>query len=683
MKKDYSKQKCFITLAFLLITTVVLLGRLFYLEYIDRSFLLHKSEEQRAYAIPLYAQRGEITDKNGRMLAISVPAFNIYADTRFVVNKEKTAAVISGYFKTDYNDILKKLGNKYYCVLVENVDKKTLDDFLKIKPIGISYYKTDKRVYPENMLLGKEIGFIGSDRKGMDGIELFLDKYLKGLDGKDSSEKDKYGNSIENNINKIKQEVDGYDVSLTIDENIQYQVEKYLKQGVEDSKAKRGIAILINPQNGSVYSIADYPNYNPNDYKNVPTDDYFIPSVSMAYEPGSTFKPVTVSIAEDLGLINDAADRFTDNNSFTVDGHIIHAWNHEGFGSQTVVQVLQNSSNAGAAQIGLRIPVEDYKKYLKAFGFGTKTGIEIAGEGNSILQPDDEFKKNIVRANTAMGQGIAITPIQLAKAECIVVNGGKSINPHIVDKITDKNGVAIRNGQRQEQEQVIKKETSLKVAHMLQQVVENGTGRAVKIDGYEIGGKTGTAEKAENGIYSTKHVVSFMGFCPVENPQVLCLVVLDEPENFSASGGTNAAPVVKNIFQYSLPYLGIKSSIKTDKSTKIDILSYLYKTKDFVKKYPPKIPYVFKGEGNIITDQQYVSENGNTSVEFILSNMIKDNYIEMPDLTGLSYKELQSLLKDKFKCITVNGDASKEVKMQSISPGEKVSIDKKIVIWMY
>lgn len=662
---------------------IAIQGKVLYLQTVQKSFLTEKALKQRAYNIPLKSHRGNVTDRNGKLLALSIPVYDIYSDSRYIENKNQAAKAIADYFKLNQKDVLDKINKNYYSVLVKNVDEKTLNNFKKIKPKGISYYRTDSRYYPNDTVLGKELGAVGDDNNALSGIELGLNRYLKGIDGVDLSEKDRYGNSIDMDNKNVQKPVDGKDVSLTIDYNIQYQAEKFLKDAVDKNGAKKGTSIVMNPSDGSILAIADYPQINPNNFKDYKTDDFAIPSIAMSYEPGSTFKPITVSIAETLHLINDKGDRFVDNNNFNVDGFTIHAWNHKGFGAQTAEEVLMNSSNAGAAQIGLRVPSNTFRQYLCNLGLDKKTQVDISGEGNPIFPNKSEFEKRITRATVSFGQGISVTPVQLISAECAVVNGGHTVTPHIVSATKDANSDKFVPYKLPEQKQVISKDASDKVKWMLKSVVDRGTAKPAQISGYNVGGKTGTAQIAENGKYITgRNIVSFLGFAPVENPQIICLTVLDSPKDSDqVGGGTMAGPVVKNIFQYSLPYLGIKPNyIKSQPM--FEAQNYINKTREYIQNNPPSYQYEFKGTGDLIVDQQYDSSGGNLKVVFTTEELFKKGYLTMPDLIGCDYNTVCKIFKNNISSIVFNGDKTKKVNVQDTPPGTKIQTNDKIVLWM-
>lgn len=694
-------------LSVIMSVAVLILGRVFYLQTFDRGFLVEKSTKQRSLPIPIQANRGVIKSSDGNILATSVPVFVVYSDSRYIKDEDKAqvAKTIADFFNLDSEDVLKTMNKGYYAELVKGVSKTQIDEFVKIKPKGINYYKTSSRVYPNNEIFGNVLGFIGKDNNGLAGIESSLDKYLKGTDGSNNSQKDKHGNQIEYDSKDILPSINGKDVTLTIDYNLQYQMYKSLKNQVDNLQARKGIAISINPNNGNILGIAEYPSYDPNNYKDASQELYKSSAVSMAYEPGSTFKPITVAIAESLNLIDDKNDRFLDDNAFYVDGFTIHSWNHKGFGYQTVTEVLENSSNAGAARIGLKIPTDTFQLYLDKLGFGHKTGIEISGEGNSIMQSNARFQSKIARATTSFGQGIAVTPIQLINAWCPIVNGGYKIQPHMLKNVIDENGTVTYSDDdlNKQGEQIFPTTASDSVKKMLQSVVDNGTGKVVRIPGYSVGGKTGTAQIAENGVYvKGRNIVSFVGFAPVENPQILTLVIIDSPQDSnSVGGGTMCGPVAKDILEYALQEYGIKPTITKDTSNKdkdkdkddskkedeptelnVNTEDYRKRPKSYVDTHKPSIPYEFKGEGDIITDQNYVSENGNTKIVFNLDTMVKDDYIIMPNLIGMSADEFISLFGDYSNNIVINGTKNQPITMQDISSGQHIdSKNQKITLW--
>lgn len=685
----------FIISAFLCLA-LLCMGKVLYLQTVKKDFLLTRAEKQRANPVPIDAIRGDIKTSDGSILATSVPTYNIYSDTRYIKDVEEAAKIVADFFELDYQETLDKINSRYYVELVKEATKAQIDEFKNIKPKGIGYYETTTRVYPNNGVLGNILGFVGNEGKGLAGLELSLNDYLAGTDGVNNSERDKNGNTISYNQKDIIEPIDGSDVKLTINYDIQYEMQKEIKKAVEEHGAKSGLAITMNPKDGSILGIAEYPTLDPNNYKDFDQSLYKSLALSMTYEPGSTFKPITVAIADALGVVDIENDVFHDDGSYYIGKHRIGNWGKKAFGAQTAREILMNSSNVGTVQIAMKIPSEDFNAYLKKFGFGTKTGIELSGEQNSIMFSNEQLKSNLNKATNSFGQGIAVTPLQLMKAWSIIINGGHSVNPHILKEVSDINDNLVYSSidKTSELEQILPPTTSAKVNKMLQAVVDEGTGKKARIPGYSVGGKTGTAQTVENGRYSPdKYKVSFIGFAPVEDPQVLTLVLLDSPGG-NPSGGSQCGPTAGKIMEYSLNKLGVKPNFNENTASgtenddddllgsEISIDNYQYRLKSYILKNPPSIPYEFEGDGDIIIKQHYVSENDNVRVVFTTDNVIKEDYILMPNLKGMVPSDFMPIFSNISDKLIINGELQETVSVQENKAGTHVDImSDKIILW--
>lgn len=701
MEKKYN----FLISMFICIS-VLCLGKVLYLQTIKRNFLLTKAERQRAKPVTIDAKRGSIKSSDGSVLATSATTYNVYSDSRYIKDLDAAVKVVSDFFELDESEVKRKINKNYYVELVKGVKKEQIDEFAKIRPRGINFYETTTRIYNNNMLLGRVLGFTGNENNGLAGLELSLNDYLRGVDGIDNSERDKNGNTINYNQKFIEEPIDGDDATLTINYDIQYQMEKSIKAAVEEHKAKSGLAISMNPKDGSILGIAEYPTLDPNKYKDYEQSLYKSSALSMSYEPGSTFKPITVAIADATGSVNIEKEVFPDSGSYYIGKHRIGNWGKKAFGNQTAREILMNSSNVGTVQIAFKVDSDQYYDYLKKLGFGTKTGIELQGEQNSIMFSKEQLKKDINRATCSFGQGIAVTPLQLMKAWSIIINGGHDINPHILKEVVSQNNELVYSDvdKTSNLAQIIPQSTSDKVKKMLEAVVSEGTGKRARIPGYTVGGKTGTAQIVENGKYAAnKYKVSFIGFAPVENPEVLTLVLLDSPESANASGGLMCAPTAKEIMEYSLTKLGVKPNFNettsnktnnTDKSDSEDeedeevivdenvVEDYTYRLKAYVQKHAPNIPYEFEGEGDLIVEQNYVTDGETTKIIFRTEPIIKDGYITMPDLIGMEYNDFIDVFAEFSDKIIVNGQTNKPISVQDNKKGSNIDIkSNKITLW--
>lgn len=684
------KKKAAFLMAIFATVGLAISGKVLYLQTVKKDFLLEKAERQRATPITIDAKRGDILASDGTVLATSVPTYTVYSDNRYIKDIDEAASFVATFFDLNYDEVKAKIESNYYVELVKQVSKDKIDEFNKTRPKGIAAYETTTRIYPNNTLLSNVLGFLGSDQEGLAGLELKLEGYgISGVDGVDTSERDKNGNTIVRNPKDILNPTDGNDAILTIDYDIQYHMEKVIKQAVEEEQAVAGLAISINPSDGSILGIAQYPSYDPNNYKDYDSSLYKSMAHSAAYESGSTFKPITVAIADATSSVDIENDVFYDNGSWYIGKHRIGNWANKAFGALTAREVLMNSSNVGTVQIAAKIPPEEFNEYIKKLGLADKTGIELPGETNSILFTEEQLKSPINLATSSFGQGMAVTPIQLMKAWSIVINGGHDINPHILKEVVSPSEELVYSSdvKTSNLEQIIPESTSLKVRDMLKSVVDSGTGRKARIEGYEVGGKTATAQIAENGVYrSDKYRVSFMGFAPVSNPQVLTYVLLDSPANSAATGGDMCARPTKKILEYALEKLGIEptdGSVSDNETAKnYEINDYKYKNKDYLINNPPSISYEFQGDGDLIIDQSYSSADGVPKVIFSTTNIFNDGYVTVPDLLGYDVREVLTLFGDYPDILTINGNKNGKVVIQDTKAGSQVNISNgKIVLW--
>lgn len=687
------KRKAVFLMAIFGLIGVAISGKVLYMQTVQKSFLLERASKQRANAITIDAKRGDIVSSDGKVLATSVPTYNVYSDSRYIKDVDEAAKYVANFFELDVEEVKSKINSNYYVELVKNVPKDKIDEFKENRPKGISAYETTTRVYPNNLMMGSVLGFVGSDQEGLSGLELKLEEYgISGVDGVDTSERDKYGNTIVYNPDDIVAPVDGSSATLTINYDIQYHMEKVIKEVVEKEQARAGFAITINPQDGSILGMAQYPSLDPNNYKDYDASLYKSMIHSNAYESGSVFKPITVAIADATGSVDIEKDVFQDNGSWYIGKHRIGNWANKAFGPQTAREILMNSSNVGTVQIAAKISASDFNEYLKKLGLTEKTGIELPGEGTPILFSEESLGKEINKATSSFGQGMAVTPIQLLKAWSILINGGHDVNPHLIDTVVNPEGEITYSSdiKKNNLEQVIPESTSAKIRKMLQAVVDSGTGKNARIEGYEVGGKTATAQIAENGVYlSDRYRISFIGFAPASNPEVMTMVLLDSPANSAATGGAMCAAPTKQILEYALENLGIQPNSNNSEDTEtedrvqnIDIMDYTNKRKDFVISNSPSIPYEFEGDGEIIASQSYQSVDGEVKVVFSTKKFLQDTYITIPDLVGENVRDVLTMFGDYKDMITINGNKSGKVVIQDSAPGTQIDIQTgQIILW--
>ena len=570
--------------SFLIIS--VLIGRLGYIQLIEGKELSKKAYEQQTLDRAINPKRGTIFDSTGQVLAQSstVETVTVNPGNISKENKEKVAKVLSEIFELDYEKILKKVSKRSSIeTIAKKVDKEKsnkLREWMEENNIttGINIDEDTKRYYPNNNLASQIIGFCGSDNQGLDGIEAKYDSILSGKKGAIKRHTDAKGGEIGEEGEMYVSAVDGDDVVLTIDMNIQSIIEKYLKEACIDNKCTDGGNIVVmNPQNGDILAMATYPDYNLNDPYAAYTDElkgiwdtadqaektkslqavWRNRAITDTYEPGSTFKTITASAALEEGLVTDIdkQGQFCCTGGIEVAGVRIKCWRYyRPHGAESLRQALMNSCNPIFIGLGQKMGVHTYYGYLQKFGLLEKTGVDLPGEAGSIFLAENKAGP-VELATISFGQRFEITPLQLVTAVSSIANGGNLIQPRVVKATINSQTGEKTDVETKIKSQTISKETSEKVLSMMESVVAEGTGKNAKVAGYRIGGKTGTSE---DGVNTNKYVTSFLGVAPIENPQVVVLVTLYNPTGEGGhQGGGVAAPVGGQVFSEILPYLEV------------------------------------------------------------------------------------------------------------------------------
>lgn len=466
------------------------------------------------------------------------------------------------------------------------------------------------RYYPFKNYLAQTLGFVGIDNQGLVGLELKYDQYLTGQNGSIHY----YMNAKSQNLNIYPADyiypISGMDIELTIDSRVQDVVERELNNAYAMYNPDSLLALAMNPQNGKILALSSKPDFDPNDYRHADKDIYNrnLP-IWKCYEPGSTFKIMTFSSALNENLFDMDKDTYYDKGYEIVKGARIKSWKKGGHGLQTFREVLQNSSNPGFVEIGRRLGKDKLYQYVQDFGFGKKTGVDLTGESAGIMFAYDKFNE-VEQATVAFGQGISVTPIQLVRAVCACVNGGYLYQPYIVSKIYNpKTHEVLLENKKKLIRQVISKETSDKVKDALEGVVSDGGGKNAYIDGYRIGGKTGTAQRAINGTYvGNGYVLSFLGVAPIDQPEIVLYLAMDNPKNCIQYGGTTAAPIARKMLIDILPALGIKKVSQQREKAYVWTDIPTYKVENYVGKMKSEVKsehlhFEFIGSGDYVIDQ--------------------------------------------------------------------------------
>jgi cell division protein FtsI/penicillin-binding protein 2 len=541
---------------------VLIVYRLVSIQYVYASKYKNYAEFQHTDEFIVNSKRGKILDRNEIELATSLIEKTVYANPKLVISPDREAEALSGILDLDKNSIVTKLENKNFgfVYLKRQISSETAELISDLNLPGIYIQNETKRYYPQNDLAASIIGFTGIDNNGLNGIEMQYEKYLRGIDGKYIIEKDVYGNIIPGSNNNYTAPIDGGDIVLTLDSQIQYITQEKLKEVADAYNALRAIAVVMNPQTGEIYAMAGYPGFDLNNYQNFETQLYKNLGDSFTYEPGSTFKIVNISSAIDNNCVS-YNQTFNLAPSIKVSDRIIKELFRTYSIKYTTGEIIKYSSNVGAVTVALSMGKKIFWESIKKYGFGQPTGIDLPGEEAGLFANYKDWSGSTIGA-LAIGQSISITPLQLVRAACVIANGGYLVTPNLVKEIRFQSG-NIEIPPKKEKIRIIGETTANEVKDMMLSCVEDGTGKKAQIEGVQVCGKTGTAQKAnQNGIGYTedRSITSFVGFAPYENPQVAIIIVVDEPhgpEN-EVWGGTVAAPIFKEIMNFSLKRLRVQ-----------------------------------------------------------------------------------------------------------------------------
>ena len=557
------------TVRVLLCIAVVLVGRLFFLQIIDKSDLQAKNLSQVQVDRKLQSPRGTIYDRNGRPLAMSVVTKSLYADPKMIKQSpSEVAELIAPYVTMSKEDIVKSLQEDTAFVWIDRMmepeKSKAVAQLIEDKNLeGLNFVEESKRYYPNGNLAAQVLGFVGTDDKGLDGLEMVLDDELKGGIQKELVATDRKGNAIFGSVLSKYLPDKGKSVTLTIDASIQFIAERALDKAMEDTGAKHASVIVMDPKTGEILAMANRPTYDPNHYSQGSEEDFKNIAVTNLYEPGSTFKPIIASAALASGKWK-LDQVYNDKGSFVANGHVMQNWNGEGYGPVRLIDILKFSINTGMAEIGTTTGADILSKYVRNYGFGSKTGIELPGEGDGILyNPDDMSKLDV--ATMSIGQGIAVTPLQMVRAFGAIANGGSMMKPHIVKSYSNIKGEVTSTTDPEVVGQPIPEETAKTIADILEKEVSEGGGTKAMVEGYHFGGKTGTAQKLDTkhgGYLDGQYIASFIGFGPVEDPKFVVLVVIDDPQKGSYYGSQIVAPVFKDIVSQLVRYYQMSPYVK-------------------------------------------------------------------------------------------------------------------------
>ncbi len=540
-----------------LLSYLVVLGRSFQLQVLRSETLRGRAERQQRKFTLSTPRRGRIFDREGQELAVSVAVDSIYAQPRKIFDRSAVARQLSPILRIPRRELLNKLSPERPFVWLSR--RISPSQSLKIKALdlkGIGFIQENKRFYPNRTLAGHLLGFAGLDSQGLEGLELKYDHLIKGEPELFLTERDARGHTIFPRGGNLLRSSEGNDLYLTIHKGIQYIAERELKKAVLATRAKSGVVVVTNPLTGEVLALALQPEFNPNCFWRYQPSLWRNRAITDSFEPGSTFKVFLLAAAIEEAVAQPKDLFFCEKGSYEIGGNTIH--DPREYGWLSLEQIIHFSSNIGASKIGEKLGKEKFYQYITAFGFGEKTGIDLPGEISGLVRPPRSWFQMGVRT-ISFGQGISLSPLQLISALGAIANGGRLMRPFVVKKIIDPRGTVIHTTKPRVIRRVISPKTARIVTKILTGVVKkNATGWRAALKGYEVAGKTGTAQKADiiNGGYSEDRLLgSFMGFVPAKEPELAILVIIDEPQG-KANGGLVAAPVFKRIAEKTLLILG-------------------------------------------------------------------------------------------------------------------------------
>jgi cell division protein FtsI (penicillin-binding protein 3) len=533
-------------------------ARAFHLQVLGQQDWERRAERQHQKVIPLIPQRGTIFDRNGEALAVSLEVDSIYVEPQKIDDPARTAKMLADALGLKVRSVRAKLhAEKGFLWLKRQVTPRESELVRAMDLAGVGFTKEHRRFYPNSELGAQVIGFTGLDPEGLEGLELKYDSQVLGQGGFLVMERDALGRGIGGGEETVQGGERGSDLHLTLDKNLQFIAEKELAAGVKSCRARSGTVVVLDPTSGEVLAMASQPDYNPNAFSRYRPAQWRDRAICDTYEPGSTMKMFLLAAALDKGVVKPSSVIDCENGAYRVGGKTIH--DHHPYGRLKLPEILKVSSNIGAAKIGAALDRENFYRYLRDFGFGETSGIDLPGEQPGLLRKPSQWF-DIDLAAISFGQGLTVTPLQVATAAAAIANGGYLMQPYVVDQVVNAYGDVVESHHPTVRQQVVSTAVAKEIKDMLELVTEEGgTGTLASVPGYRVAGKTGTAQKVDpvTGTYSSdKTEASFVGFVPADDPKLVILVVLDEPEG-RTFGGLVAAPIFSRIASQGLRYLKV------------------------------------------------------------------------------------------------------------------------------
>ena len=613
VKEIHSRIKIVLFMIICLFLLIVL--KVFYIQVIDYKKLNKFASNLWSRNLPVEASRGLIYDRNGVVLADNLTTTSLVLIPNQIKDKKMVTEKLAAILNVSYDDMYKHVAKKTSIERVHpegrRLSYEVADQIAELKLDGVYLVKESKRNYPYDTYMSHTLGFVGIDNQGLSGLELMYNDYLTGTYGSIKYFSDAKGNKLD--VSEVYEKPqDGVNLTLTINHEIQLSLERELNNAVSKYNPDQAIGLAMDPKTGEILAISSRPNFSPSRYQ-----EYSIEEINRnlpiwsTYEPGSTFKIITLAASLEEKTVNLKDEHFYDGGSIHVENARIKCWKHGGHGEQTFLQVVENSCNPGFVILGQRLGKEKLFQYIRKFGFGTKTGIDLNGEGSGILFNLDRVGP-VELATTAFGQGVSVTPIQQVTAVSADINGGILYKPYIVKSLNEpETNTVIKENKKTKVRRVISEKTSQEVRETLESVVTNGTGRTAFIDGYRVGGKTGTAQKVKDGKYMVgNYTVSFMGFMPANDPEIVVYIAIDNAKGVTQYGGTIAGPIVRNVLLDVIDILDIKKpkgasekEYNIGDKKYITVPSVIGKTRKEASELLKGLTIRYSGTGDVVTYQ--------------------------------------------------------------------------------
>jgi len=672
-RPDVAFGRALLVAAFIGFWMLIVTARLVHLQFSQHGTLADRARQQQQNAVETTGQRGELLDRQGNQLARSVQTVSLFLDPDGldVPALQHTAAELSRVLGLNQAELAKDFQKAHaekrrFIWIVRRLDADQAAKVTALNLPGLQSQLEPKRYYPNGSLAAHVLGYVGLDGKGLGGVEQFYNAKIAGEPGRLLIERDAKGKPYESFEIASKT---GQTVVLTIDQTIQYQAEQALTAAVQRTRAKSGSVIVLDPKSGEILALANAPSFDPNNVAATKAETRSNWALQNIYEPGSTFKVVAFSAALEKHLVKPDDRIDCQMGAITVAGRVIR--DHTAFGTLTIAEALEKSSNVAAIKLGLRVGNDTMYDYMRRFGFGSKTGIELPGETVGLVRKVERWQASSI-GSVAIGQEVGVTPVQMVAAFGALANDGVRIAPHLIREVRNAEGAVVYRAQP-EQRRVISSETAVALRGMLEGVTLSGTAKQAQLDGYSAAGKTGTAQKIDprtRAYSATKHVASFVGFAPVSNPQVVIIVVIDEPAG-AYHGGDVAAPIFREVAEQILPGLGVMPDIETKSAPQL--VAQNENPEVAAKRREEQARAEQERQATMPT----VDSNGGRSGEVVYAPSTKTAML-MPDLRGRSVRDVARTCQQLGLQVEARGEG--KVFKQSPAAGTEVSSGQTIYV---